>query len=84
VTRFVGDQLQKDQAKLAGFEHSARAASTPAAAPALVAEIEMERAPASVPSAAAAHREQSLGDLDFDVTTRSAGIIFVSHRLVSF
>jgi hypothetical protein len=49
VAWFVGDELEKDEAKLARFEHAPAATSAAAssAAPAIVVELKVEWAPAS-------------------------------------
>ena len=44
----------------------------------------MERAPAALPAAAAAHREQRFGNIDLDMAARAAAMMPVSHNQLSF
>ena len=44
-----------------------------------VSEIEVEGTPVSPPAASAAHREQSLGQIDLDSPARAATVMSMSH-----
>src|SRR5690242_812283 len=82
-TALVRDEEQQEHPKFAAFELPA-AASTSAgsAAPAIVADVELEGPPAALPPAHAAHGEQSFGDADFKSAAGSAAMMPMSHLIL--
>ena len=81
MTRLIGDQLQQHEPKLAALEHPAAAAAVAAARTAAfrpVADVEMNGSP--VPAAPAAHCEQALRNVDFNMASRAASVA-VAHKI---
>jgi hypothetical protein len=73
VSRLVGDELEKHEAKLARFEHpTAPAASAPAVAS---VDVEMEWPPIALPAPSTTHCEQAFGNVDLNSAPRAAAMM---------
>jgi putative ATPase len=85
VAGLIGDELEQHESKLPGVKHSATALAASRAEPfRTIAEIEVERAKAALPSAATPHCHKSVIQIDLDPSARSASMPSMSHAILLY